>query len=71
MLHRFVKTYQSVYCCKIRHGIIHPLSKDSRTVLLMVVVGGRGVASRRKVLKRITVSFCFNGAIKEASPSWT
>jgi len=61
----------SVDCYKNRHAIVNPLSTDLRTVLLMVAVGGKGVASRRKVLKRITVSFCFNGAIKVASPSWT
>lgn len=64
MLHRFVKTCQTVDCCKNRHAIINPISMGLRTGLLMVEVGRRGVASRRNILKRITVSFCFNGAIK-------
>lgn len=59
---------ESVDCCKNGHAIINPPSKDFRTALLMMLVDGRGVTSRRKVLKRITVSFCFNGTIKIASP---
>ncbi len=67
VLHRSVKTCQSVDCFKNRHAIINPLSKGFRTALLMVLVGGRGFTSRRNILKRITVSFCFNGTIKVAS----
>lgn len=51
----------------VKTGVPLYLSWDLRTVQPMVAVGDSELPPRRNVLKRITASFCFNGAIKRES----